>query len=91
MSCGVGHRHGLDLAWLWPAATAPIRPLVWELTYATSVALKKKKSMHFTLYEGLPLKDLTYIFAGFFLGGVFLKGPHLRHMEVPSLGVQLEL
>ena len=30
MSCGVGHRHGWDLAllWLWrgPAATAQIRP-----------------------------------------------------------------
>ena len=45
MSCGVGHRHGLDLVWLWlscrPAAVAPIRPLAWELPYATSVALKK--------------------------------------------------
>ena len=33
-SCGVGCICGLDLAllWLWhrPAATAPIRPLVWE-------------------------------------------------------------
>ena len=46
MSCGVGHRHGLDLAfWLWhrPAAVAPIRPLVCEPPYATAVALKKKK------------------------------------------------
>ena len=34
MSCGVGHRRGLDpvLLWLWrrPAAIAPIRPLAWE-------------------------------------------------------------
>jgi len=33
--CGVGHRDGSDLALLWlrcrPAATAPIRPLAWEL------------------------------------------------------------
>ena len=32
MSCGVGHRPALDLAWLWlwhrPAATALIQPLV---------------------------------------------------------------
>ena len=45
MSCGVGHRRGLDLAWLWrrPAAVALIRPLAWELTYAAGVVLKKKK------------------------------------------------
>ena len=47
MSCGVGHRHGLDLTllWLWCGlvATAPIRPLAWEPTYAESAALKKKK------------------------------------------------
>ena len=32
----------LALLWLWhtPAAVAPIRPLVWEPPYATSVALK---------------------------------------------------
>ena len=41
MSCGVGHRHGSDMALLWhrPGATALIRPLTWELTYATA---KKK-------------------------------------------------
>jgi len=47
MSCGVGHRCSLDplLLWLWHrlAATALIRPLVWELPYAASVALKKSK------------------------------------------------
>ena len=32
-----------DLAWLWPAAAAPILPLVWELSYAIGVALKKEK------------------------------------------------
>ena len=38
MSCGVGHRSGLDmvLLWLWrrPVATAPIRPLAWDPPYA---------------------------------------------------------
>ena len=47
MGCGVGHRCGSDLVllWLWqrPAATAPIRPLAWEPTYAESVALKRPK------------------------------------------------
>ena len=37
-------RLGFGLLWLWhrPAATAPIRPLAWELLYAVGVALKKK-------------------------------------------------
>ena len=47
MSCGVGHRCGLDpvLLWLWRrlAATAPIGPLVQELPYATEEALKENK------------------------------------------------
>ena len=37
MICGVGHRHGLDPAFLWlwcrPAAAAPIQPLGWEPPY----------------------------------------------------------
>ena len=33
------------LLWLWcrPAAVVLTRPLLWELTYATGVALKSKK------------------------------------------------
>ena len=46
MSCGVDRRCSLDptLLWLWcrPAAVALIQPLVWELPYAVSVALKTK-------------------------------------------------
>jgi len=45
-SCAVGRRCGLDLEllWLWrrPAATALIRPLAWDLPYATGAALKRK-------------------------------------------------
>ena len=48
MNCGVGCRHGLDLArlWLWrkPAATAPIGPLAWEPPYAVGAALKGQKT-----------------------------------------------
>ena len=47
MGCSVGLRHSSDpmLLWLWLrlVATAPIRPLVWELPYAVGVALKKEK------------------------------------------------
>ena len=45
MSCGAGRRHGSnpELLWLWPAATAPIRPLAWELPYAVGVALENTK------------------------------------------------
>ena len=42
MSCGVGRRHGSDLAWLWLwwrlAAVAPIQPLAWEPPYAAGEA-----------------------------------------------------
>ena len=45
--CDVGHRLGLDPAWLWlwyrPAATAPIQSLAWEPSYAKGAALKKMK------------------------------------------------
>ena len=47
MSCGVGRRCGSDLAllWLWRrmVATAPIRPLAWELPYALGATLKRQK------------------------------------------------
>ena len=48
MSCGVGHRHGSELALLWcrPSAVAPIRPLAWESPYAARAALQKKKAKH---------------------------------------------
>ena len=46
MSCGVGLRHGSDLAllWLWcrPVATALIHPLVWEPLYAAGAAPKRQ-------------------------------------------------
>ena len=45
----MGHRLGLDPAWLWlwcrPAATAPIRPLAWEPPYAEGVAQEKGKKI----------------------------------------------
>ena len=44
VSCGVGHRRGLDLAWLWLwlwhrlAVVAPIGPKAWELPCAVGAA-----------------------------------------------------
>ena len=47
-SCGVGRRHGWDLAlpWLWcrPAAIALIQHLAWEPLYVVGVALKRQKN-----------------------------------------------
>ena len=47
MSCGIGHRRGLDLELLWfwcrPEATALIRPLAWEPPYTTEASLEKTK------------------------------------------------
>ena len=47
MSCGVGHRCGLDPAllqlWRRPAAVASIQPLAWEPAYAAGAALKRQK------------------------------------------------
>ena len=47
MSCGVGHRLGLDpvLLWLWyrPVAIALIHPLAWEPPYATGATPPPKK------------------------------------------------
>ena len=64
MSCGVGRRLSLDLAWLWlwqrPAAIAPIRPLAWEPPHAIGAAQemakrqkkqKTKKNQKKTTYE----------------------------------------
>ena len=48
MSCGGGHRCGLNLAllWLWHrlVATPLIRLLSWEPPYAVGVALRDKKT-----------------------------------------------
>ena len=53
VSCGIGHRHSWDPSllclWLWrrPEAVVLIRTLAWELPYAESVALKRKKKKFF--------------------------------------------
>ena len=48
VSCGVGDRHGSDLALMWLcqrlAATGPIQPLAWKSPYATVANLKRPKT-----------------------------------------------
>ena len=80
MSYSVGHRCGSDLAWLWlwcrPAAVAPIGPLVWELPYATGVALKRQKQ---TNKQTNPI----YISLGIPMWNSRLR---IRHCHCSSLG-----
>ena len=49
MSRGVGQRCSLDPAllrlWHRLEAAAPVKPLAWELPYATDVALRRKKNI----------------------------------------------
>ena len=58
MSCGLSHRHGLDLAllWLWCRLSAAvlIQPLAWELLYAVDVALKGQQKKKKKRKEGKP-------------------------------------
>ena len=93
MSCGVGGRHGSDLAllwlWLWLAVTAPIRPLAWEPPHASGAAQKrqkpkkKKKKKKKRQKNPTPNQNLILYFSCSFRAA-------LQHMEVPRLGVQLE-
>ena len=66
----MGQRRGLDpmLLWLWcrPAATAPFRPLTWELPYAADVALKRQKTNNqkpiliFSIHLGQPVRGIRH-------------------------------
>ena len=60
MSCRVGGRHGLDpaLLWLWsrPGAIALIRPLAWELPYASGAAQEMVKRPKKTKTKKKPQK-----------------------------------
>ena len=71
MSCGVGHRCGLDLVlWLWrrPVAIAPIGPLAWVPPYATGAALKRQKKKK----KLAPESDINH-FCSYFIG----QGSHM--------------
>ena len=67
MSCGVGHKCGLDptLLCLWRrlAATTLIRPLACEPPYAMDMALKRQKRNKEILKPGL----LVFLFLNRFI------------------------
>ena len=66
MSCGIGCRRdsGLALLGLWYrlAATAPIRPLVWDPAYAMGVALKRQKNKKQKKHYFFQSMNLAYLF-----------------------------
>jgi len=75
VSCGVGCRHGLDMAllWLWYrlVATALIRPLAWELPHAAGAALKTQRDKtttttknHFPCVQKIRIVILWGFFGG---------------------------
>ena len=101
--CGVGCRLCWDpaLLWLWlkPAAAASIGPLAWELLNAAPAALKSNKKTLYSFLSSFSLTLKPFFITGilsclglfiYFYFFVFL-GLHARHMEVPRLGVKLEL
>ena len=61
MNCGVGRRHGSDLALLWfwrrLAATAPIQP---QLSYAAGAALKRQNTNKQTNKKTPQKFNITY-------------------------------
>jgi len=65
VSCGVGHRHGLDpaLLWLWgrPVATALIQPLAWEPPYARAATLKRFKKRERETITSEQMNPTTFI------------------------------
>ena len=82
MSCGVGCSVAMWL-WLWhmPAVVAliqPLRPEVWPYKAKKHPKTNKPPKTHL----------LSYFFVCLF---VYFLGLHARHMEVPRLGVELEL
>ena len=74
VSCGIDRRRSSDpaLLWLWRrlAATAPIRPLAWELPYAAGaaqeMAKRQKKKFIFSQMFEVFLFLFLFIFILFF-------------------------
>ena len=77
MSCGVGHRRGLEpaLLWLWhrPATVSPIGPVAWEPPYAAGVALKNKQTDRYSTGTLIGSQTVRFLWVLSCLGLVFLS------------------
>ena len=93
VNCGVGFRHGSNLAllwlWLWPAATVLTWLLAWELPYAAGAALKrpkanKNKKRNFIKLdiEGIYLILINAIYVNIILNSKRLKTFPLRSRNI---------
>ena len=78
MSCGGGHRHGLDpaLLWLWcrPAVAAPVQPPAWDHPYAMGAALKSKTKTKTKSTPPPPKKNRMGSSPNLGLGWVWVRG-----------------
>ena len=72
----VAHGSNMALLWLWCSveAAAPIQPLAWELPYATSVALKKKKEKE--------RKKWPHTLIGYCVGSYRLLSPYISIIRI---------
>ena len=91
--------------WLWPASRVLIWPLAWEPPCAAGVALKSKKKKEKRkkgrMFSGklIKFKSSAWLLKLLIITSVcfcfvfvfFLLGLHMRHMEVPRLGVRSDL
>ena len=85
----------LVLLWLWcrPAATAPIRPVVWEPPCASGAALKRQKDKQTNKQKKLQLKNIYKVTivrpkVTDFMG---LQFPGIREMYVMNSLIALDI
>ena len=76
----------LVLLWLWYrlAVAAPIRPLAWQLLYATGVALKRKVASSVPCSTGCSCKCFRSLSTQFYPVNYSIINWSLDYMELPS-------
>ena len=93
----IGHRCGVDpeLLWLWcrPTAVSMIQPLAWELSYAASTALEKKKKYLSSnnvplIFSHFPQELLGQVLLFFIQTALTLKLLEFQVFKVFALNIQ---